>query len=310
MNSLQNELESIFLAIKQKVTFSVDYDNDQNYKRCLLDILVISSFSKCVEFNIEANRKRQNPEVEYLLVGNLRSICEELIWLTYLSRIDSALSTQIVEYLIDKNVIDGLEAQSKFFAANNPFQPILNSKLFNKSIRDVERKEKELIETLNSVNALNGRFPSVRNLANEIGLTSTYEFIYFSSSNFVHFNPLNLLRTGWKADDSPFEFSIRSLNLYCKMFSCFYGAIMFIGFESSFGLKFFDNVLESEARSLVNLIENVSRWPEIVTFEEMNIPMPNNIILNAFGHVMREEDSSIPYGEVLKELRSLRQQID
>lgn len=310
MNSLQNEFESIFLAIKQKVNFSVDYDNDQNFKQRLLDCLVMASFSKCVDFNIEANRQRENPGVEYLLVGNLRPICEELIWLTYLSRIDSPLSNQIVEYLMKKNVIDGLEAQSKFFAANNPYQPILDSKQVNKSKGDVKRKVKELRETLRSVNALNGGCPSVHKLAKEIGLTSTYKFIFFASSNYVHFNPQNLMRTGWQKNDSPVEFSIRSSNPYYKNFSCFYGAILFIGFEASFGLKYFENVLESETKSLVDLIEGEFSWPEIVTYEELNISKPKNIALNAFRHVFREENSSIPYGEILKELRSLRQQID
>ncbi len=310
MNSLQYELESIFLAIKQKVSFSVDYDNDQNFKRRLLDCLVMASISKCVDFNIEANRQRENPEVEYLLVGNLRPICEELIWLTYLSRFDSPLSNQFVEYLINKNVIYGLEAQRKFFAANNPYQPIPDSKLINKSKNDVKRKKKELNETLRNVNALNGGCRSVRKLAKEIGLTSTYEFIYFASSNYVHFNPQNLMRTGWLKNDSLVEFSIRSSNPYYKNFSFFYGAILFIGFEASFGLKYFENVLESETNSLVDLIEREFIWPEIVTYEELNISKPKNIALNAFRHVFREENSSIPYGEILKELRSLRQQID
>ena len=310
MNSLQNEFESIFLAIKQKVAFSVDYDNDENFKRRLLDCLVMASFSKCVDFNIEANLQRENPGVEYLLVGNLRPICEELIWLTYLSRIDSPLSNQIVEYLMKKNIIDGLEAQSKFFAANNPYQPILDSKQVNKSKGDVERRLKELRETWRSVNTLNRGSPSVHKLANKIGLTSTYEFIYFASSNYVHFNPQNLMRTGWLKNDSLVEFSIRSSNPYYKNFSCFYGAILFIGFEASFGLKYFENVLESESKSLVNLIEGEFKWPEIVTYEEMNIPMPKKIFPNVFKHLFREKNSSIPYGEVLKELRSLRQQID
>jgi Family of unknown function (DUF5677) len=43
--------------------------------------------------------------------------------------------------------------------------------------------------------------PTIKDMALEVGLTFTYDYIYFVSSNFVHFNPQGLLRMGWGGMD-------------------------------------------------------------------------------------------------------------
>ena len=110
----------------------------------------------------------------------------------------------------------------------------------------------------------------LRDMAEDVGLISTYEFIYFSASNFVHFNPHALFRTGWGAEHGPFTFSIRNMSGYYQSFSSFYGAVLFIGFQASFGSDHFKVDLETEINRLIELIGYVQRWPEIITFEEMN----------------------------------------
>ena len=81
---------------------------------------------------------------------------------------------------------------------------------------------------------------------------------------------------------------------------------MFIGFEASFGADYFETALDVEINRLVDLIGHVQRWPEIVTFEEMNETPPLYLLTHALGRVVREDDKTVPYGAILREVQALR----
>ena len=297
-NPIEHAFAKVFRRIKKILELkSVTVDELADY---MLDALIQAATSKCIEFNIEANRTGKRGEASFILMSNLRGICEDLIYLTYLSRMEKENTKRFIKLLFSRNISEGLNVQKQFFDCNNPTQPVLGAS----SQSDVSGS-KEIREFWKSTGQFNKKIPSVRDLAKDVGLKSTYDFIYFAASNFVHFNPSTLFRTGWGSDKGPFTFSIRNMNEYYRSFSSFYGAVLFIGFQASFSEKYFNVSLDTEANRLIELIGHVQRWPEIITFEEMNEKPPLYILTHAMGKIMVEEDKTIPYGAILQEVQSL-----
>ena len=210
--------------------------------------------------------------------------------------------------MLAQNTAKGLAAQQAFFVANNPTQPVLGAKkTASKAKQSVEATRDGLRSFWKSAGSTRRDGPAVRDMAASVGLSSTYEYIYFASSNFVHFNPQALLRMGWGPELGPFIFSIRNMDAYYRAFSWFYGAVLFIGFYASFGDSYLKVNLDREIARLLELIGHVARWPEVVTFEEMNQRPPLYFLTHALGKVMRENDgASVRYGAILQEVQALR----
>ncbi len=302
---IQRGFLRVFETIERKVKFEMVAS--LRLEEHLLDALIQSSTSKCVGFNIVANQGARDIESSFFLISNLRGICEDLIYLTYLTRMDKQRSTELIKYLQHLNVFEGLTVQRQFFEVNDPIQPILKVDP-ETSMRTVKDAKKKIQEIWKSEDITNRSFPTVREIASAIGLTSTYDFIYFSTSNFVHFNPNALLRTGWGGSEcGPYKFSTRHMANYYHVFNILYGAVLFIGFHASFGVDHFNENIDCEIDQMIELISQVPRWPEIITFEEMNQPRPIFILTHALREIFREEDETIPYGSILQELQNLKQ---
>lgn len=276
----------------------------------MLEALIQASTAKCVEFNLLANRTDKRAGPAFVLLSSLRGICEDLIYLSFLSRLGNKESNELAGLLLAQHISKGLSAQQDFFAANNPAQPILRGGRTttdaSQRVTDVRNKLRSFWASVGSVKSAG---PNIRDMATEVGLLSTYEYIYFASSNFVHFNPQALLRTGWaQYEDGPFKFSIRNMNDYYRAFSSFYGAVLFIGFHASFGEEHFDSNLDAQITRLLELIGHTQRWPEVITFEEMNQQPPSYFLPHFIGRAMRAGDPTIPYGSILQEVRALKRE--
>lgn len=307
--SIERAFLKIFQTVRRKLKFtSVPLDELADH---MLDALIQAATAKCVEFNIEANRTGRHTKTAFLLMSNLRGLCEDLIWLTYLSRMEKQSANELINLLLAQNRLEGLTAQRRFFEANNPFQPVLGAGMRVDELKQAGHEaQSKLRKFWKSMNSPKRDGPTRRDMAQDVGLKSTYEFIYFSTSNFVHFNPRALFQTGWGAEHGPFTFSTRNMSGYYQSFSSFYGVVLFIGFQASFGSDHFNVVLDAEINRLIELIGHVQRWPEIITFEEMNQKPPFYLLTHAVGKVMREEDQTIPYGAILQEVQGLKRPKD
>jgi len=296
----------VFQSVKRKLDFTsapIDELDDR-----VLDALIQASVAKCVEFNIVANRIDKRVGPAFVLLSSLRGICEDLIYLTYMSRLGEREADELIGLLLGQNIAKGLAAQQDFFEANNPIQPVLTGgKTMAQAKQTVAEARDKLRVFWPSVGSAKRDGPTIRDMADDVGLSSTYEYIYFATSNFVHFNPQALFRMGWGPKEGPFTFSIRNMDGYYRSFSGFYGAVLFIGFHASFGAKHFNADLGTEIAQLLELIGHVHRWPEIITLEEMNQKPPLFPLIHALGRVMREHDPTIPYGSILQEVQALRQ---
>ena len=106
-------------------------------------------------------------------------------------------------------------------------------------------------------------------------------------------------------ENSVFTYSTHNMSGYYQVFSSFYVAILFIGYEASFGSRYFNDVLDVEIARIIELITAVHRWPEIVTFEEINVEPPLFLFSHAIGQLVQKEEGKEPYGEIIKKVLNL-----
>ena len=83
----------VFQTVRRKLKFvSVPVEELKDH---MLEVLIQAATSKCIDFNIAANRKITHGEMSFFLMSNLRGICEDLIWLTYLARMEKQRAEEI-----------------------------------------------------------------------------------------------------------------------------------------------------------------------------------------------------------------------
>ena len=107
-------------------------------------------------------------------------------------------------------------------------------------------------------------------------LDIVYNFIYRLTSSAVHFNPQMLLRSGW-GDRSMKEIKVSSgnMNLYYVSLNQIYGSFLLCLYFEFFG-RFLKPRQEEKiiVKEIREYLQDRSRWPEMITFEEMNIDVP------------------------------------
>ena len=268
------------------------------------ETLIRSAVAKCLDFNIEANNISSGSTCYFFLMGNSRAICEELIYSAFFHTIGSTQSKNIAGAILFEKQLKSTLAQTKFFSKNNNKQPTLGS------LRSIEEQEQDIRDAeikLKNLWIEQGfeRPPSLQSLARQVGLETTYGYVYHMSSNFVHFNPNQLLRLGWgPIDEGPFTFSVKHFEHYYSSVSKFLGAILFFGYCCAFPDMFEGEFSEKYIECITSRLEANVRWPEIITFEEMNQNLPN-IIVRALISITRDEnDDGFP--NILSELKSLQ----
>ena len=127
--------------------------------------------------------------------------------------------------------------------------------------------------------------PPIRELAEKSDpglLKVVYDFVYRLASGEVHSTPRTLLRLGWgtsaKPGDTPMEakFSTKNLARYhlevAQIYSAYIVCLWFELFEDRL------DTTEDEVAAVAGLRECLlsrGRWPEMVTYEEMNLSLPD-----------------------------------
>jgi hypothetical protein len=166
-----------------------------------------------------------------------------------------------------------LKSQREFFTLARPEQPVLSADVDLGPIRQGMRS----IWQRHGWPNLKNEMPPVRQIAEKyhLDLLSTlYDFVYRLTSGMVHFNPQALLRSGW-GDPPKFHFSPLNFDSYYLAYARTYGLLLFCLYFELFLTelapdKRFIAIVDSMKEAL--LME--PRWPEMVTFEEMNKPYP------------------------------------
>lgn len=244
-------------------------------KEKLFSCCLRSSLVRAFEF-LEVAIKT-SPDEAFFLTPSLRGITEDLILLRYLSQIPHKDRETVINGLMVNELRTQLGNQTKFFDTFRPFQPVMRRPLENNEATQIVSKVRDVFRK-HGWPKLRKLTPPTREIAqkSEAGvLEVVYDFIYRMTSGFVHFNPKILFGLGWGPTRTDTTFSTKNMGLYYANVSRIYGAYLLCLYFEYFGrfLKPGDAGRDKIAHLRKYLLK-IFRWPEMVTFEEMNIVVP------------------------------------
>jgi hypothetical protein len=301
--TLQSELYGPFERIQRREVFESPLAS--KLKDRIDEAMLNAAIAKCVDLNVLINSRKVAKRNAFLYVANLRGVAEDLIYLQFLQKMGARPRRQLLRHIQRFHLHSGLLTQVRFFSANNPFQPVAGGSA--NELEDLRVADRDALRAFWKAQGETRRDgPSIKDMADRTGLTQTYEYIYFLSSNFVHFNPHTLLRMGWGPEQGPFRFSVHNFSSYYIDLASFYAAVIFIGFYYRLGTGLFSRETAVDVEEVLKAIDDVPRWPELVTFEEMNRepPMPY-FLSHAMRKVTENDEESVPYGAILREVRGV-----
>lgn len=201
----------------------------------------------------------------FAFTAALRGLCEDIICLQYILAFPDDDRNEIVKYILWRDSGRYMDKQRAFFQAYQPGQPILPT-------RDMKENEEEAKARLAE---LGYKTPNIETMAQKTGLLPLYEYLYVATSAYVHFSPHNLMRMGWETEkhSGDMAYSIQNFSRYYFNFNRFYAVLLFVVFCTRFAdfLKS-KHLLKPDVDRLIEILQDEIRWPELVTFEEMNRP--------------------------------------
>ena len=241
-----------------------------------------NGFIKSFEFAAYANRKRPRhvDEGAFFMASALRGICEDLIALKFLHQLPRPLRDEVVMIDVMLANIKTSNEQAKFFKEVRPFQPVLTLQNDVTAINKMKDRLTEIGGT-SGLWKVEKKLPPIEQMANAVGLKATYDYFYRVTSDTVHFNPRIELRNGWGKSPDKSRFGAKNFSRYYLFFSQVYSIFLFNAFCHSFKEELgLDDQFMKDLSGLEGTLNKINRWPEALTFEEMNRPSPN-IILRA-----------------------------
>ena len=295
---------------------TVKFDPWRPYVACL-------QFSCCRAFEFVKLASQQEADHAFFLTPALRPIAEDVIFFRFLSNCPEEDREMVVRHLMALDVGEKLSYQERFFHTFRPFQGVVNTSLLTK-----ERTE-ELKDELSKFWRSNGwpnlrkttLTPPIREMAQKSDpglLEIVYDFIYRLASGEVHSSPRGLLRLAWgepqSSDEPPLEsrFSTRNLGLYHHKVIQIYGIYLLSLWFELFGeeLSIDDQEHVALARLRRHILQDL-RWPEMVTFEEMNWPIPEPssvlVVASATMHMEIMEQGFLAGARRLRDLEEGKQ---
>jgi hypothetical protein len=243
--------------------------------------LLRAALLKNFEFNIfiwKADKKHS-----FFNTATLRGICEDIIALNFIGNFAEKNRNELVEKLFLLNILESCETQANFFKVNKSYQPVLNLNQTNKNTTPAQLKEdiKAIVKKQHpGLQIKSNGLPSIYKMSEDCGLKELYDYLYAATSRWVHFSPHILIRMGWDEPEDDLgsfcKVSTENFSQYYLDFTRFYATYLFTKFCDVFQEKLdlskdFIELVEQ----LIGLIDDTARWPEIVTFEEMNRKPPS-----------------------------------
>lgn len=259
--------ENLFLELNPFIESirAMDF-NLNNAEEILLKSNVIAAFTKCYDYNLYNSQSKEYDNSFYRL-PMLRGICEDLISLSYLLQKSVKEQTEHIKYMQNSGLHKSLKVQSVFFAEKNPGQITPNPNMISKN-------------TVKQNSCTHSKLPAVWLMAKNAKLTSIYDFLYHATSTMVHFSPDVLMKLGWGEIDNNnnmknVKFSIKNYNKYYHAFNTFYSWYLlkeqFYAFENYLKIP---KTIMKQVKTFDDNFKN-SDWPELTTFEHLNIERPS-----------------------------------
>lgn len=269
--------------------------SNENYYDCV----VRASFSKCYNYTAFCNSPNFNTESSFFLAGSLRSMCEDLIILHCMRNWDSIDRNSVIRLDLQKTLLDQADRQANFFKKFKPGQQVLSPNQDNDALL-AQLKEKRIeIWQKYGYRIGNKDRPNTRHICEKLGSTALkflYEYMYCITSDTVHFNAKSLLRTGWgeiPSTGNPYmNFLPSNLSDYKTRFCKVYSAILLtMYFECFFNVLSAPEEVAQAVSNLRRTLIMLPRWPEMLTFEEMNLNPPRiNPIFSVIRNMVSAEE--------------------
>lgn len=252
---------------------SIEKASTVNNCKGAYSLAVVSAFSKSVNLVAEIDNKSLD-EKYFWIAPTLRSVCEDLIVLGFLDKNFKNQADEIIKLQLSIDNHKSLLAQEAFFDEFRPHQPRIRPR--NGSSKN-KKKEKQLKLIYGSfVNGNNQLQPSVNKMAKDQGMHLLYKFLYHATSRLVHFSPSTLLRMAWFDPNVNISHcDPHALDKYYYNFVKFYSAHLLSAFVNRFSsyIDIDENLRQAIDKNLREVNGN-PRWPELVTFEELNAENP------------------------------------
>jgi hypothetical protein len=239
-------------------------------------LAIKASFARAYDLAVHAHLdSKQSPA--FFLVPSLRGICEDLIALGFIQTMSGADRNELIANLMLIEVDEAIETQAAFYRRVRPDQPVLspNAQLDPRIAAAAEAAR--AIWKRYGFNLTKSTIPQLRQLADRQGqhvLAILYDYFYSLSSGMVHFRPGVLLRLGW-GSQTDFTFGVRQFQAYDRALIETYSLYLLCLY-----FEMFSRIVrppQDVRAALANLREHLlrqERWPEMVTFEEMNLTPP------------------------------------
>ena len=253
-------------------TAKVTFDGQNVFVACLT-----AAFVKAFDF-AELTSRIGHDSALYL-TASLRSIAEEIILLNHLSGSCDKEREFVLIRLMELEVAQNARNQNIFFGTFSPFQAVMPARAIDEELLKNELRDFWQQKGWSKFQPRSTRWtPPTSEIAAKSNprLDAVYGFIYRLASNSVHFRPGALLRMGWGPDMSHMTFSPKHLGPYyltmCQVYGCYLLCLYF---------ELFDRFLrpnQNETEAVVELrryLLRLGRWPEMITFEEMNVSAPS-----------------------------------
>ena len=271
----QRELKNIYKSMKPyvKEVAQSTLINPDFYK-----ISLKAALAKTYDFNSYVSGLKSTYHSFYH-TATLRGICEDLIVLKAIRETPVEDRSNLIMYLQLHEMFQAMRTQGRFFRKNH-HQIVLDD-----AIAD-EYSDNELTKALaiyDQYGFPRDRFgPSKKKLAQRANLAEIYDFLYAATSTWVHFSPHILFRMGWassKERSATFTYTTKHFSRYYASFNAVYGTYLFGLFCETFETELGINPKSKKYLEELGLyIGSILRWPEIITFEEMNMKVPSMIL--------------------------------
>ena len=251
-----------------------------NNRSPLFKSVLRAAFTKCFEFNHFISRPRELKS-PFFLLGTVRSICEDLICLSYLKKLKANQREELIRFNHNFDIAKNIIAQKQFFDKYNAGQFVVQPDHFADEdyLRFVTSKPHSRTKALKTGYNL---YPSVFEMAKDAGYLDLYNYLYHASSSLVHFRSDVLLKLGWNKDQSDkrqniYRYSTNKYSDYYAKFNLVYSGLLFCEFVFKFS-KYL-----GLAKSLVGETNYFTEsfalfdWPEIMTYDHMNLQQPTEL---------------------------------
>ncbi|MBS1032106.1 hypothetical protein JK192_12025 [Gluconobacter cerinus] len=232
-------------------------------------------------------------EFAFHCVGGLRSICEDLIVLKFISTLPLEDQNTLLFNEMAKTNHNSMRYQADFFGTFRVGQPVLSGGYTPESLVNINSQVDDVWRRHGWPNAKHGKWPPTEQLAQKVGKGTVdviYNYIFRLTSSTVHFSTRSLLRTGWGTvtpEGLEATFSTKNMSKYYTAFCQVYGIFLF-----SVYFEFFPDLLritpkvKSHVQKMRVDLAKLNRWPEMLTYEEMNQDIPKN--MNVIYYILRQ----------------------